>query len=293
MRTLPFGLIARILAVVVVLAVLVPGSWYTIDQGERGVILRNGAIQGIAEPGLGFKIPIIDRVVRISVQDQAEIYDSVQAYSNDQQVGTMRVSVSFVIPPEQVEALYSDYGSVDNIVTRLLDRQVNKVMEEVFGQYNAVTAIQERTRLGTDVQSAIQKSVEGTPITIKSVQIENIDFSQAYEQSVEDRMMAEVQVKTAQQNAQRAQVDAERDAKVKVINAQADAQAKVAAAQAEAQAVQLRGEAEAAAIKAKAAALAGNPDLIALTKAERWDGHLPTTMIPGSAVPFVDVTTGQ
>jgi len=49
----------------------------------------------------------------------------------------------------------------------------------------------------------------------------------------------------------------------------------------------VKGEAEASAIKARAEALAQNQNLIELTKAERWDGKLPTTMIPGSAVPFI------
>ena len=37
-------------------------SWYTVDQTERGVLLRNGAIIGVAQPGLGFKVPLIDTV---------------------------------------------------------------------------------------------------------------------------------------------------------------------------------------------------------------------------------------
>jgi regulator of protease activity HflC (stomatin/prohibitin superfamily) len=32
------------------------GSWYTVDQTERGVLLRNGAIIGVAQPGLGFTV---------------------------------------------------------------------------------------------------------------------------------------------------------------------------------------------------------------------------------------------
>jgi len=30
------------------------GSWYTVGEGYRGVQLRNGAVVGTAEPGLGF-----------------------------------------------------------------------------------------------------------------------------------------------------------------------------------------------------------------------------------------------
>lgn len=260
-------------------------SFYTIDQGSRGVILTNGAISGVAEPGLGFKFPLITSVVRISVQDRAQVYENLLAYSKDQQTAGMRVSVSYQIPPSEVATIYSDYGSEDALVNRLLDRQVPKVLEEVFGQFNAVTAIQDRARLGTEVQAAIQKSVIG-PITIKSVQIENIDFSDAYEGSIEQRMLAEVEVQRVRQNAEREKVEAE----IVVIKAEAAAKAQIAAAEAASTAIRLRGDADADAIRAKSAALSQNPALIALTQAERWNGVLPSTMVPGSTVPFLDLS---
>jgi uncharacterized membrane protein YqiK len=74
-----------------------------------------------------------------------------------------------------------------------------------------------------------------------------------------------------------------------VIQAQAEADAQLARATAEAEATRIRGDAEAAAIRAKADALRDNAGLIALTQAERWDGKLPTTMIPGSTVPFMNM----
>ena len=61
------------------------------------------------------------------------------------------------------------------------------------------------------------------------------------------------------------------------------------AATAEAEATRIRGEAEASAIKAKAEALRDNAGLIALTQAERWNGALPTTMIPDATVPFMNM----
>ena len=49
------------------------------------------------------------------------------------------------------------------------------------------------------------------------------------------------------------------------------------------------GAEAAAAIEARAKALGTNPNLVTLVQAERWNGVLPTTMVPGSAVPFVSV----
>ena len=282
MRT-GLGIGGAVVAGLVGLTVL-GGSWYTVDQGERGVILRNGAITGTAEPGLGFKMPIVDTVVDIDIRTRANLYENVMAYSRDQQTAGLNVSVNYRVPSDQVLNVYENYGSVENLRSRVLDRKVYDQTKNVFGQFNAVTAIQERSRLVAEVQMAIQNAVQG-PIIIESVQIENIDFSDAYENSIEQRMLAEVEVQKIQQNAEREKVQAE----IKVIQAQADADARVAQATAEAKAITLTGNAEAEAINARGKALRDNPTLIDLVSAERWNGVLPTTMVPGAAVPFISV----
>lgn len=263
---------------------IVGGSFYTVDSGDRGVILRNGAVVGTAEPGLGFKLPIIDTVKEISIRSNARKYDGVAVYSKDQQTAELIISINYRLPGDQVEQIYSEYGGEEGVLTRLLDRQVYNEVKNVFGKYNAVTAIQDRSRLVADVQTALQTVIKG-PIVIESVQIENIDFSNAYEDSIEARMLAEVEVQKVKQNAEREKVQAE----IAVIQAQAQADAQLAQAKAAAEATRLKGEAEATAIRAKADALRDNAGLIALTQAEKWDGKLPTTMIPGSTVPFMDM----
>lgn len=276
------GSIAAVIGLVAL--TVVGGSWYTVGEGYRGVTIRNGAVIGTAEPGLGFKMPIIDSVVDISIQSQARVYEGVLSYSKDQQTASLTISVNYRLPADQVEDIYAEYGGEEGVLTRLLDRQVPQAVKNVFGQYNAVTAINERARLVADVQNALITLVKG-PIIIESVQIENIDFSDAYENSIEARMLAEVEVQKVRQNAEREKVTAE----ITVIQAQAEADAQLARATAEAEATRIRGEAEASAIKAKAEALKDNAGLIALIQAEKWNGALPTTMIPDSTVPFMDV----
>jgi hypothetical protein len=53
--------------------------------------------------------------------------------------------------------------------------------------------------------------------------------------------------------------------------------------------IKITGEAEAAGIEARGKALSANPNLVTPVQAERWNGVLPTTMVPGSAVPFVSI----
>lgn len=282
------------LAALVALSILF-GSWFTIDQGERGVILRYGAVAGTADPGLGFKLPLIDSVVRISVQSKAIVYEKMEAYSRDQQPADIRLSVNYRIPADRVETVYANYGGEDGLLSRLIERKVFEETKTVFGRFNAVTAIQERGRLNSEVAAAIQEGIAG-PVLIESVQIENIDFSEAYEASIEQRMLAEVEVQRLRQNAEREKVQAEitvtqarAQADARRAEAQAQADAVRLAAQAESEAIKLRGEAEAEAIKARGDALKDNPGLVSLTQAEKWDGQLPRTMLPGGSVPMLNL----
>lgn len=274
------GLSAGALLVIVLLS-----SWYTVNETERGVLLRNGALVGVVEPGLSFKVPFIETVKFISVQSQATTYEGLQAYSKDQQTATLNVSVSWHVVPSEVGKVYMQYQDLDGLVTRLISRQVPTQVENVFGQYNAVTAVQSRGKFVSDVTKAIRDSVTG-PVVIDGVQVENIDFSDDYERSIALRMKAEVEVKTREQMLATEQVEAQ----IVVTRAQAEADSKVAQAKADAEATRLRGDAEADAIKAKTLALSSNPALIELTKAERWDGTLPTTVLPNGTLPFIDVS---
>ena len=271
------------IGVVLLVLVTLMGSWYTVDETERGVLLRNGAIVKVVEPGLSFKIPFIETVKFISVQSNATTYQGLQAYSKDQQTATLNVSVSWHVLPAEVDKVYMQYQDLDGLVSRLISRQVPTQVENVFGQYNAVSAVQNRGKFVNDVTKAIKDAIAG-PVVIDGVQIENIDFSDDYERSIALRMKAEVEVKTREQMLATEQVEAQ----IVVTRAQADADSRVAQAKADAEATRLRGEAEADAIKAKTLALSSNPALIELTKAERWDGKLPTTMLPNGTLPFIE-----
>lgn len=277
------GLVAAVFVGIFLLTVL-GGSFYTIDQGERGVVLRAGKVTSIAEPGFRWKMPIVDKVVKITVQDKTRLYERVAAYSRDQQPAELVVSVTYRFSPATVAEIYAQYGGEEGIVNRLIDRQTNEAIRQVFGQFNAVAAVQERERMALDMRNAVQKAVQG-PVDIVSVQLENVDFSDAYEQSIEQRMLAEVEVQKVRQNSEREKIQAE----IRVIQAQAEADARVAQATAEAEAIRLRGDAEAAAIEARAQALRKNPELIQLVQAERWNGILPQTMVPGGTVPFLNM----
>src|ERR1700737_446833 len=286
---------AAVVGLVALAAIL--GSWYTVDQPERGVLLRNGAVVGTAQPGLGFKIPVIDSVEKISVRTTTYTWDKMNSYSYDQQPADLKISVTLRASPDKVADLYAKFGRLDTAVNQVVRPVVNQQIKVVFGGYTAVKAIQERGALNSAIKDAITETLRyDSMIIIESVQLENIEFSQTYLHSIEQRMLAEVEVQKLQQNAEREKVQAQitvtqATAKANAVRAEAQAIADATRLNGEAQATNIRitGEAQAAAIEARAKALGTNPNLVTLVQAERWNGVLPTTMVPGSAVPFVSL----
>lgn len=274
------------LAVSVIIGITVVfGSWYTVDDGYRGVLLRNGAYVSVAEPGLNFKTPWIEDVIHVSVRDGVRSYDNFEAYSRDQQNATMKVTVNYRIPADKVREVYTQYGGEEQLLSRLLDRQVFDKVKTAFGQFNAASAIQDRARLNAEASSMITQSISG-PIIVSSVQLEDIAFSAQYEAAIEERMKQEIEVQRLEQQAKQAKVQAE----IAVTEANARADAVRAEAQANAEAVIMKGDAEAKAINARGRALRENPDLVGLIQAERWDGKLPTQMVPSGTVPFLNLS---
>jgi regulator of protease activity HflC (stomatin/prohibitin superfamily) len=264
---------------------IVFGSWYTIDQTQRGVLLRNGAFVEVVQPGLHFKWPWIEAVYKIDMQTHTKTWDKMEAYSADQQPAFLRVSVTMHVASDKIAEMYARFGG-DNeaAVQRLIAPHVLEKTKVVFGQYTAARAISARGQLNADSAAALTQAIAYDPVfVIESTQIENIEFSAEYIKSVEARMQAEVEVQKLKQNLEREKVQAE----IAVTQATGRANSIRAEAQAQADAIRLRGEAEATAIRARGTALGDNPHLVALVQAEKWNGVLPVTMIPGGSVPML------
>ena len=262
---------------------------YTIDQQERGVLLRNGAVVGIAEPGRGYKVPFIDTVVEIPVSTRTLTWSgmsALEAYSRDHQPAHIAVSFSYAIDPTQVGKVYAEYGGAEGVEARLIQRVVAQELKATFGHYTATSAIAERAAMNLAISTAIRSALpKDAPFTVENITVEDIKFSDTFEKSIDQRMQAEVEVQKFRQNAEREVISAQ----IAVTQAKGRADSALAEAEAQAKGIKLRGEAEAYAIEARAKALKESPNLVALTQAEKWNGVLPTTMVPGGAVPMVSI----
>lgn len=268
LKKILFGIVAFVALIVLF------SSYYTIDEGEEGVVLRYGKAVRTSGSGLYFKMPVIESVVKFSTRTETMREEKIPVYSKDQQPADTTISITFHIVDGKSSEIYNDFGNIQNAYSNVIRPNMLQDFKNVFGKYTAAMAIQERERLVNDAINNINRSLNKYPaIQVTGIQIEDINFSQTYEKTIEDRMKAEVEVQKAQQELSKEKVQAD----IALTQAKAKADAQLLAAEAEAKSLDIKGE-----------AIHKNPEIVKLTYIEKWNGQLP--QVSGSATPLINLS---
>lgn len=256
-------------------------TYYTIDAGERGVLLTNGAISSVVQPGLHFKLPFVQSVSHIEVRTLPVEWDgrsSMATYSKDQQPTRLSIKLTYHIQSDDktIADIYSQFKTRQNLEESVIWPRAYEGVKNTFASYNAVTAVQDRAKLSVEIEQSVKTLLHAVApyVVVDGVVLQNIDYSDKYEHAVEEQMQALVEIQKIRNNLERERANAE----IKVVQANAEATR-----------IKAIGDAQASAIRARGDALKDNPALPTLVAAERWNGVLPTTMPPNSTVPFINV----
>lgn len=259
--------------------------YYTVNASMVGVVLSGGKISSVSQPGMHFKVPLYDTVHFIDLKSNSHTI-STEAYTFDQQSATIKVNIIWHFVGSKAEDIYVNYkGSPDYLFDYIIAPKLVDCAKTIFGQFSAEKVIQKRAEFVSSLNIQFKEMMADVPIQISSVQIEDISFSKVYETSVENAMKARAEVEKAKAELERVHLESQQ--KVKIAEAEAEAVKKRAEAQA--YAILKTEQANAEAIRLRSEALRDNADIIKLTIAEKWDGKLPTTMVPNSSLPFIDV----
>ena len=246
-------------------------SFFITKEGHVDVVKRFGKAIYVAQPGLNFKIPLIDTTDTIEIRTRKNV-EEMSAATAEQMPVTTTVSMNWAVESQTVLDLYKAYGSLEQFEQRVIDPKFRAIAKESVAKFTAEETINKRDLVEQRLRDSLIQALQDLPIKISSLNIENIELPKNYLQSIEvkqtEKNLADAEVfKLEKQNleAQRA-----------VNTANAEAQSITVKAKAEADAIKLKGEAEAKAIEAKSKALQGNPLIVELTKAQQWNGALPT-----------------
>lgn len=278
--------------IVVTLICAVSPPFFTVGQNEATVVTRFGQMVYVADPGLHFKLPIVNSTVtyRTDIQELRN-QKPANTYTIDNQEVDIIYTVFYRTPKNRVGYVFAnnpDYNS--RLQSMIVDR-----MKAAFGKVNVQKIAENRGELRDAIKKTLKDDAEPLGVEITDVQLTNLDYNESFRNAVNQAAVqkanieaVEYQRQQAQKKAEMAVIEAEGAASAVRARAKGDADAALFAAEAKAKGTRLQGEAEAAAIKAQAEALAANPRLVDLRKAERWDGALPRSML-SNVVPFMNV----
>ncbi|SFP48591.1 Regulator of protease activity HflC, stomatin/prohibitin superfamily [Ruminobacter amylophilus] len=259
--------------------------FYTVNASMVGVVLSGGKISSVSQPGMHSKVPFYQQVKFIDLKSNSGSVKT-EAYTFDQQNATLKINVIWNFVGTKAEDIYVNYkGDEKYIYEYVIAPKLIDCAKTIFGQYNAEKVIQKRAEFVNLLNTQFKELMTDIPVQIRSVQVEDISFSKVYETSVENAMKARADVEKAKAELERVQLESQQ--KVKIAEAESEAVKKRADAQA--YAILKTEEANAAAIRLRGEALRENSEIVRLTVAEKWDGKLPSTMVPGSSLPFIDV----
>jgi len=263
-------IVIALLLVVFIGFPLVFGTWTIISPQEVGIVTRLGAINRTLESGFHGKLPFIDSVTVLDTSVKVLPVDEL-AYSKDVQTVQAQATVSYTVNRGSAESLYREYKK--DYETRLIIPAVKESIKTVFSRYTAQGTIDNRGKIPSEVSELLATKFLNTGINISAINITNIDFDDQYENAIKSKQVAE-QKALEQIN----------------VTKQEEEKKKQAILQAEALAEKTKLEVEALAnsnsnkivekLYAEAAKIA----------AEKWNGKLPDQMIPGGAVPFINLT---
>ena len=241
------GFFGAVLAGVCALMLLIiPMSFHTVEAGEIAVVKNLGKAEKVRTAGPYFDLWITKTYTTYDAKVQ-NLEIKTQAYSKDAQTMDVAMTVQYQIDTTKAIEIANKYGSIMVLANRIESIATEKT-KSTLSSYSAMNIIETRSTISPQVEEIIKSTVNDEYyVNIVAVVLTNIDFSDAFEKTVEDKMIAEQEKLKAEYEKETAIVNAEKElevaklaAQAKIESAKADAQAQIEAAKAEATAIQLK-----------------------------------------------------
>ncbi len=239
-----------VIGVIALTFILVPFSFRTVDTGEVAVVKHLGQAKEVKTSGTYFDLWITNTYVTYDTKVQ-NIEITTAAYSSDAQTMDIAMTLQYQIMSDKAMDIAKEYGSLQILENRIQSIAIEKT-KSVLSSYKAMDIISDRASMSPRVEETIKGAIaEEYHVTISTIALTNIDFSDAFEKAVEDKMIAEQK-----------QLQAEYENKTNIAKAEAEAKAAIQRAEGEAAAKLKEAEAQIDIVKAQAEAklIAANAD---------------------------------
>ena len=191
------GFVPLLLLVLLVLASAIK----VLREYERAVVFRLGRLQGVKGPGLILLIPMIDKMVRVSLRTETLDVPTQDVITRDNVSVKVNAVIFFRVidaPKAVVEVANYLYATSQIAQTTL---------RSICGQADLDEILSEREKLNRDLQKIIDTQTEPWGVKVGVVEIKQVDLPQEMQRAIAR------------------QAEAERERRAKVINAEGEYQA--------------------------------------------------------------------
>lgn len=255
-------------------------SCSSVPAGHTGILITFGKVEDrILTEGFYWKSPF-QKVIKMDNRMQKTV-EEFQAFSSDIQEVDIMLAVNYSINQEIAQNLYRTVGV--EYYTNIVYPRLLESTKSVFSNYTAEQLINNRENISTEIKDLVIPDVAHYGIIISDINVQDIDFTDAFTNAVEAKQVAAQNKLAAETKQAQLTMEAEQEAARQVIKANADAEQAQIAARADlevtkiqADAAEYAGQKEAAKNKAISEWL--TPDLLKYYYIQQWDGKLPIYM---------------
>lgn len=257
---------------------IVPFSFHQVNTGEIAVVKKFGKAEYAKTAGTHFDFWIGKKYEKYDTKIR-QLESQTMAYSQDAQTMDLTLTIQYRIQTDKVLNISNEFGNLE-----MLDSRIKSIIEDrtksTMSSMQAMKIIESRSSLSSQVLANISEVCDKYYVEIVNVLITNIDFSDAFEQAVENKMISEQQQLQAEYEAKKAETEAQGRLEV----AKLEAEAQLEKARKEAEATEVKAEAEANALKIIETAWNEIPEdvkqvMLQEMAIDKWNGELPETMV--------------
>ena len=142
--------LAIIIAVIAV--ILIASSVLVVPAGSVGVVTRFSAINRVAQPGIGMKIPLVDAVHLMTVRTQKDEVPAT-AMSENLQVVTSTVAINYHLDGQYAKDVYQDIGT--NYADIIISPALQNTFKSVTAKFSAEELITDREAVRLEAEKEL------------------------------------------------------------------------------------------------------------------------------------------
>lgn len=192
------GLAVTLIAAMIVIKILLALASSFVDiiqQNERGLYLRLGKYSRTVEPGMVFKIPMVDQVIRVDIKERQGYIQHVDAMTQDSVI--MKVSLQYTYDVVNPRIYRLDILNSDNIIREFVQGK----LRDIVNTTPMTDVMMKRGAMNRRIAEELKEMEPSYGIRFKLVQIQGTYPPDEVQTAIKQRMIMEERTVEAKEQA--------------------------------------------------------------------------------------------